>query len=193
MIPPHIRLVVFDADGTLRRVTVPGRVCPRGPDEWEPLPGIREALAGLPWGEGGLKLAVASNQDQVFYGHLSAGMARRLLMDAAEAATGHRPPEGAVRFCAHAMDAGCGCRKPEPGLLFEAMAHHGATPGETLFVGDAATDREAARRAGLAFLHVSELLARSGRAPSRAARPDDQGGLAPSSGAASGPSSDQST
>jgi D-glycero-D-manno-heptose 1,7-bisphosphate phosphatase len=154
--------VVFDADNTLRRVTVPGRVCPWGPDEWEPMPGLREALSGVRWGEGGLRLAVASNQDQVFYGHLSAGMAQRLLMDAAEAVTGHRPEAGAVRFCAHAMDAGCGCRKPAPGLLFEAMAHHGVGPGETLFVGDAEVDREAAARAGVAFLHVDDLL-RGGR------------------------------
>ncbi len=164
--PPHIRLVVFDADNTLRRVTVPGRVCPWGPDEWEPLPGIREALAGLRWGRDGLRLAVASNQDQVFYGHLSAGMARRLLMDAAEAATGHRPEEGAVRFCAHAMDAGCACRKPAPGLLLEAMAHHGVGPGRTLFVGDAEVDREAAARAGGPFLHVADLLALRGLARS---------------------------
>lgn len=164
--PPHIRLVIFDADNTLRRVTVPGRVCPYGPDEWEPLPGIVEALAGLRWGEGGLLLGVASNQDHVFYGHLSAGMAQTLLRDAAEAATGHRPEAGAVRFCAHAMEGGCGCRKPEPGLLLEAMAHHGVRPEETLFVGDAEGDREAATRAGVAFLHVEELLrAGGGSAP----------------------------
>lgn len=159
--PPWVRLVIFDADNTLRRVTVPGRVCPWGPEEWEPLPGIREALAGLSWGEGGLRLAVASNQDQVFYGHLTADMARRLLMDAAEAATGHRPEEGAVRFCAHAMDAGCACRKPAPGLLLEAMAHHGVGPAQTLFVGDAEVDREAAARASVAFLHVDDLLAQA--------------------------------
>jgi D-glycero-D-manno-heptose 1,7-bisphosphate phosphatase len=160
-------------------VTVPGRVCPWGPDEWEPLPGIREALAGLRWGEGELRLAVASNQDQVFYGHLSAEMARRLLMDAAEAATGFRPEAGAVRFCTHAMDAGCACRKPEPGLLFEAMAHYGIGREATLFVGDAEVDREAARRAGVPFLHVAAVLS--------------QRGLAPSSIAASAPPSNQRT
>ena len=125
------------------------------------MPGLREALASATWGEGGLRLAVASNQDQVFYGHLSAAMAQRLLMDAAEAATGLRPEAGAVRFCAHAMDAGCACRKPAPGLLFEAMAHHGIGPEETLFVGDAEVDREAATRAGVAFLHVEDLLAQA--------------------------------
>ncbi len=157
--PPHLRLVVFDADGTLRRTTVPGRVCPRGPAEWEPLPGIREALAGLRWGAGGLALALASNQDQVFYGHLSAAMARRLLLDAAEAATGHRPRPEAALFCAHAMDGACACRKPAPGLLLAAMALHGVAAAETLFVGDAEIDRQAAARAGVAFLPVADLLA----------------------------------
>ena len=169
--PPHVRLVIFDADNTLRRVTVPGKPCPHGPDEWEPLPGIREALAGLRWGEDGLLMAMASNQDHVFYGHLTEGMARRLLMDAAEAATGIRPPEGAVRFCAHAMDAGCACRKPAPGLLLEAMAFHGVSPGATLFVGDAEVDREAARQAGVAFLDVRDLLAQRRLAPSAMSEP----------------------
>ncbi|TNC48745.1 HAD-IIIA family hydrolase [Rubellimicrobium rubrum] len=157
--PDHVRLVIFDADNTLRRVTIPGKVCPHGPGEWEPMPGIREALASLRWGPDGLRLGMASNQDHVFYGHLTAAMARRLLQDAAEAATGHRPPDGAVRFCAHAMDAGCGCRKPAPGLLHEAMAFHEIGPEATLFVGDAEVDREAARRADIPFLHVADLLA----------------------------------
>lgn len=160
--PPGVRLVVFDADNTLRRVTVPGKPCPHGPGEWEPMPGLREALAGADWGPGGLRLGVASNQDHVFYGHLSAAMALRLLQDAAEAATGVRPPSGAVRFCAHAMDAGCGCRKPAPGMLRDLMARFGVGGDETLFVGDHAVDREAARRARVGFLHVDDLLARRG-------------------------------
>jgi D-glycero-D-manno-heptose 1,7-bisphosphate phosphatase len=104
-------------------------------------------------------MALASNQDHVGYGHLSAAMARRLLLDAAEAATGHRPDPGAARFCPHRMDAGCGCRKPAPRLLVEAMAYHRCAPRETLFVGDAAVDEAAARAAGTGFLHVGCLLA----------------------------------
>ena len=169
--PSHVRLVIFDADNTLRRVTVPGKPCPHGPGEWEPLPGIREALEGVRWGEGGLLMAMASNQDHVFYGHLTADMARRLLMDAAEAATGYRPPPGAVRFCAHAMDAGCVCRKPARGLLHEAMAFYGTGPDASLFVGDAEVDREAARQAGVAFLDVRDLLAQRRLAPSAMSAP----------------------
>lgn len=155
--------MIFDADNTLRRNTVPGRVCPYGPEEWEPMPGLREALWGVRWGPSGILLAVASNQDHVAYGHLTAAMALRLLQDAAEAATGLRPEPGATRFCPHAMDAGCRCRKPEPGLLLDAIAHHRVDPDVTLFVGDAPVDREAALRAGVRFLDVAALLA--GREP----------------------------
>lgn len=156
--PADVRLVIFDADGTLRRTTLPGRVCPYGPDEWELLPGIREALRGVRWGPTGLRMGMASNQDHVAYGHLSAAMALRLLQDAAEAATGFRPEAGAVRFCAHRMDAGCTCRKPEPDLLHQVLAHHGVSPADAVFVGDAEVDREAARRARVRFIDVSELV-----------------------------------
>ena len=156
--------MIFDADNTLRRNTVPGRVCPYGPGEWEPMPGLREALAGVRWGApggppDGLLLAVASNQDHVAYGHLAAAMALRLLQDAAEAVTGLRPEPEATRFCPHRVDAGCRCRKPEPGLLLDAMAHHRVGAQATLLVGDAPVDREAARRAGVRFLDVVEVLA----------------------------------
>lgn len=156
MIPPGTRLVIFDADGTLRRCTVPGQPCPHSPSEWEPMPGVARALAGLDWGR--TAVAVASTQDHVSYGHLTADMARRLLGDAAEAATGRRPPDAALLFCPHAMDAGCACRKPAPGLLLAAMALFGAAPDEALFVGDHAVDREAAARAGVRFLDVADLL-----------------------------------
>lgn len=161
ILPPTVRLVIFDADGTLRRTTVPNQPCPHRPSEWEPLPGIRAALAGWPWGSAGLRMAIASNQDHVAYGHLTAAMARRLLQDAAEAATGHRPDDAATLFCAHPMDAGCRCRKPAPGLLLDAMAHYGLPREATVFVGDAAVDRDAARAAGVAFLDVADLLARA--------------------------------
>jgi HAD superfamily hydrolase (TIGR01662 family) len=159
LFPPHVRLVVFDADGTLRLTTVPAKPCPHDPTEWKLLPGIRTALASAKWGPGGLKIALASNQDHVAYGHLTERMARRLLLDAAEAATGVRPPLWAAFLCPHPMDAGCGCRKPAPGLLLKAMVRYRVSPRETLFVGDAEVDSLAAAAAGVAFLHVAELLA----------------------------------
>ncbi len=39
-------------------------------------------------------------------------------------------------------------RKPGPGMLIEAMRDHGALPGETVMIGDALRDIEAAQAAG---------------------------------------------
>ena len=38
-------LIVFDADGTLRRTVVPDQPCPRAAGEWILMPGVREVLA----------------------------------------------------------------------------------------------------------------------------------------------------
>ncbi len=146
------RLVVFDADDTLRTTLVAGQPCPRAPGEWALLPGVREALGGVPWGASGAPaLAVASNQDQVAYGHLTEGASRRLLGDAAEAASGYRPPDALLLLCPHALGVRCDCRKPAPGMLHAAMRYAGAAPHETLFVGNAESDAAAARAAGTAF------------------------------------------
>lgn len=147
---PELRLVIFDADDTLRRTLVPGQPCPRAPGEWELMPGVRERLRGIAWGRE-LLLGIASNQDQVAYGHLSEAMARRLLVDAARCATGHEPPAGAVQLCPHALEVPCDCRKPAPGMLRRIMDHYQVAPAATLFVGNASGDEEAARRAGVRF------------------------------------------
>ncbi|MFZ5659339.1 MAG: HAD-IIIA family hydrolase [Pseudomonadota bacterium] len=149
---PPTRLFIFDADNTLRRTTVPGKPCPHGPGEWELLPGVRERLGAVRWGGEGALLGVASNQDQVAYGHLTAAMAQRLLADMVRAAVGEIAPAPCIRFCPHALEVPCACRKPAPGMLLEIMAHFGVAPAETLFVGDAQTDAEAARAAGMGFV-----------------------------------------
>ncbi|HEY0780539.1 MAG TPA: HAD-IIIA family hydrolase, partial [Gemmatirosa sp.] len=146
------RLVVFDADDTLRTTLVAGQPCPRASGEWALLPGVRDALAGVPWGSPGAPaLAIASNQDQIAYGHLTEATSRRLLGDAAEAASGHRPPDTLLLLCPHALGVACACRKPAPGMLRAAMRHANASPHETLFVGNAASDAAAARAAGVTF------------------------------------------
>ena len=153
------RLVVFDADDTLRTTLVAGQPCPRAPGEWALLPGVRAALAGVRWGApAGPALAVASNQDQIAYGHLTEAMSRRLLGDAAAAASGHRPPDALLLLCPHALDIACACRKPAPGMLHAAMRTAGAAPGETLFVGNAESDAAAARAAGVAFAWASDAF-----------------------------------
>ena len=153
------QLFIFDADDTLRRTTIPGKPCPHGPDEWELMPGVRKTLHQVPWGEAGApRLGVASNQDQIAYGHVSLEGARQLLRDLAMAATGTSPPDPAIQLCPHPLDVPCNCRKPNPGMLLTIMEHYGIAREATVFVGNHEMDREAAARAGVAFLWSERLF-----------------------------------
>jgi D-glycero-D-manno-heptose 1,7-bisphosphate phosphatase len=150
-------LAIFDADDTLRRTLVPGQPCPRRHGEWQLLPGVRERLAREPWDDA-LRFAIASNQDQVGYGLVPLETARALLADLARAATGREADPRAIALCPHRIEEACGCRKPEPGMLTRLMNAFDVTPERTVFVGNAESDREAARRAGAAYLAADELF-----------------------------------
>jgi D-glycero-D-manno-heptose 1,7-bisphosphate phosphatase len=153
------RLVVFDADDTLRQTTVPGKPCPHAPDEWTLKPGVEDLLKGVPWGEPSApRLGLASNQDHVAYGLVSLEMAQRLLRDLLIAATGDMPAKEALQLCPHAREANCECRKPQPQMLLNIMKHYGVDPEDTLFVGNAEEDREAAARAGVTFMWAADLF-----------------------------------
>ncbi|MGI8508080.1 MAG: HAD-IIIA family hydrolase [Gemmatimonadaceae bacterium] len=152
------RLIIFDADDTLRRTLVPSQPCLRAPREWALIPAVADQLHALRWGNGGLKVGVASNQDQVAYGHLSEQMARALLTDMISAATDHVPPPAAVQLCTHALEYPFSWGKPEPGMLLRIMSHYNVPAHETLFVGNAPTDQEAARRAGAPFAFAQDFF-----------------------------------
>ncbi len=156
----RFRLYVFDADGTLRRTTVPGLPCPNRPGEWELIPGVRERLARIEWGEGRVRFGVASNQGGVGVGYMTLAAARLLLADMVVAAFGVEPPPGSIEICPHAPHLGCPCRKPQPLMLLRLMRRFGAGPGETLFVGDMDRDEGAARAAGTRFMWAHEFFNR---------------------------------
>lgn len=142
------KLVIFDADGTLRRCTVPGQPCPNKDGEWELMPGVKERLANT----AAARFAVVSNQGGVGLGHMAEDTAVRLLTEMCDAAF----PRGKGKlvhllWCPHAPKAGCRCRKPSPLLLYQAMIEADALPSETMYIGDMESDREAAQRAGVPF------------------------------------------
>jgi D-glycero-D-manno-heptose 1,7-bisphosphate phosphatase len=153
------RLLVFDADGTLRWTTKEGQGYPCRPDEWQLMPNVRETLTRLDWSETGHRLGIASNQTGVALGHLTESMARALLVHTVEAALGHVPASAAIEMCICSPSIDCECRKPRPGLLQRILERFSASPREALFVGDLEIDREAARRAGVAFRWAHEFFA----------------------------------
>jgi D-glycero-D-manno-heptose 1,7-bisphosphate phosphatase len=152
-------LIIFDADGTLRRTLVPGKPCPHAPHEWELLEGVRACVSALPRH---VYLGVASNQDHVGYGHLTYEAAHEMLSAALALASGRTPDPGAIRLCPHRLDVACDCRKPAPGMLLAILDHYGLSASEALFVGNERVDQLAAERAKMPFLWAQELWGRAG-------------------------------
>lgn len=130
----------------------------RSPDDWRPLAGSLEAIVRAQ--HAGHRIIVISNQS---------GLARRLLGIAELNAIHARMQSELARlggrvdaffFCPHGPRDGCDCRKPEPGMLTALAARLGISLAGVPFVGDRATDAEAARRAG-----ALPILVRTGHKP----------------------------
>ncbi len=111
-----------------------------------PIPGSLEAIAQL--SKAGFGVAVATNQSAIgrrYFGLDTLHRIHQKLRDLLVPHGGHLEP---IVYCPHRPDEGCGCRKPAPGMLLEIAECFGRPPEELWFVGDSATDIEAARRAG---------------------------------------------
>ena len=149
MIPRDTELVIFDADGTLRWVTVPGQHYPLKPDQWQLMPGVRERLLDL--SRQPLKFAIASNQHGVALQLLDRGSAEAMLRATWEAACGPLSPQVQIEMCVCLPDADCPRRKPQPGMLLAILAAQRIAPARALYVGDLEIDELAAQRAGVKF------------------------------------------
>lgn len=154
--------VFLDRDGTLNEEN--GLI--RDPDALSLIPGAALAVQRL--NQGGWLSIVATNQPVIARGEVSETGLERI-----HARLDHLlGVDGAyldvIRYCPHHPDSGfpgevaalkvpCGCRKPEPGLLTDAIRDFGIDPARSWMVGDATTDIEAGRRAG-----VKTILVRTG-------------------------------
>ncbi len=147
--------VILDRDGVLNREADDGGYV-LDPSQFIWIPGALEALGMLR--RAGIYLSVATNQ---------AGVGRGLMTLAQLEAVHERMRTEALRgggaldtvvVCPHAPEAGCDCRKPAPGLIREALRLSGIAAAESLVVGDAQRDLEAAARAG-----VAAALVRTGK------------------------------
>lgn len=145
-------MIIFDADGTLRRCTVPNQPCPNKPGEWEVIPGVREKIATLPES---MRFAIVSNQGGVGLGMMTQEVALSMLRDLSDDLFKTRC---AIFACLHAPLSGCICRKPSPMMIFEAMEMLGKKRHEALYVGDMDSDCEAAERAGIDFMWAWEFF-----------------------------------
>jgi len=121
------------------------------------LPGVIPGLTRL--AAEGFGIAIATNQPAPAKGQFSAEAVART-NEALVAELGrHGIRVAAFEVCMHHPDGGpggdpalvqiCNCRKPAPGLLLDAMKHASFDPQRSWMIGDAPSDVEAARRAGI--------------------------------------------
>jgi histidinol-phosphate phosphatase family protein len=147
--------VILDRDGVLNK-RPPKADYVRSPDEFEWLPGARDALRLFR--ETGYRVIVVSNQAGIARG----AMTEENLADIHERMRAEAAAEGghidAVYYCPHGWDEGCECRKPKPGMLFSAQRDFDLDLTRTPFIGDDERDEEAADAAGCPALLVSDQI-----------------------------------
>lgn len=115
-------------------------------DEWVPLPGSLEAIADLT--RAGFTVVVITNQSGIGRSLLDVATLERVhsaMCRAVESAGGRID---GIYYCPHLPDDGCDCRKPRPGLLLRAAQDYGVSLSGVPFIGDKASDVDAARAAG---------------------------------------------
>jgi histidinol-phosphate phosphatase family protein len=163
--------ILIGRDGTINRRKPKGFVASW--DEFEFLPGVREALRIL--AAIGCAVIVVSNQAAVGKGLMTAmaleNLTRRFRNEV-ENAGGHID---AVYYCTHRREDGCPCRKPNPGLLWEAQRDHKLVLQDTFLIGDSEIDACTARAARCRFIRLttSEIgAAERGRQHALAEVPD---------------------
>jgi HAD superfamily hydrolase (TIGR01662 family) len=142
--------VLFDRDGTLV-VDVPYN---GDPARVTPMPGARAALDRVR--AAGLRPGVVTNQS---------GLARGRFTPAELTSVNARVEEllgpfDTWQICPHDDTAGCRCRKPAPGLITNAAAALGTTPGRCVVVGDIGRDMGAAAAAGATGILVPTPVTR---------------------------------
>jgi len=134
--------VILDRDGTI----VIDRHYLGDPQGLEFLPG---AVAGVRKLHAmGCRLFVITNQSGVGRGLLTLEQVERVNRGLESMMETIGAPLTATYFCPHAPDADCECRKPSTSLLLQAAREHGFDPGQSIVIGDKASDIELGKRVG---------------------------------------------
>jgi D-glycero-D-manno-heptose 1,7-bisphosphate phosphatase len=178
-----IRHVILDRDGVLNEEPDDGAYV-TDPANFRWLPGALAALAALRKLD--VRISVVTNQSGIGRGRMTefelAAVHDKMNTDARRM----RGSIDAIFYCPHAPDAGCSCRKPAPALIEAAIDRSGIPRVNTLVIGDAARDLDAARAAGVraALLRTGKGRAHEALAAARGIQVfEDLGALAAAIGA----------
>ena len=151
----NVRHIILDRDGVLNEERVDTSPVSR-PSGFRWLPGSLEALSDLR--AMGLRVSVATNQSGIGRGALSelelSAIHEKMSLEAKDAGGSI----DAIFYCPHRPEECCTCRKPAPGLILAAIKQSGIAGTDTLVIGDATRDLQAARSAG-----TRAVLVRTGK------------------------------
>jgi D-glycero-D-manno-heptose 1,7-bisphosphate phosphatase len=153
------RLYIFDADGTLRRCTVPNQPCPNRPDEWEIIPWAAERIRQIDWSTNGF--GIVSNQAGISLGYLDKSTAMQMLGKLASDLIGKHPRLGAIRICPHDPKGNCHCRKPQPKLIRDVADVYDVPNSRVVYIGDLESDKQAADAAHVSFRWVWDFCGKT--------------------------------
>ncbi len=109
------------------------------------------------------RIIIVTNQSAVNRGLIERATADQINGRLAETIRQAGGRVDAIQMCPHVPEDGCACRKPAPGLLLEAARQFSLDLSQSMLVGDALSDIQAGRRAGLA----QAVLVRTGRGESQ--------------------------
>ena len=157
----NYKLIIFDADDTLRYCTVEGQPCPNKSGEWKLLDNVQTKLSTFDWGspqEEKIGYGIASNQGGVGMGYFKGEMAFQLIKDTFVEAFDFEPINDVIRICTQKPFIDSDCRKPKPGMLNDIMHFWQVDPTKTLFVGDMETDKQTAENAGCNFMWAKDFF-----------------------------------
>jgi D-glycero-D-manno-heptose 1,7-bisphosphate phosphatase len=140
---PVVKLVILGRDGVLNDFRADHV---KSPDEWEPIPGVLEAVSRL--NHAGWHVVVATNQSGIGRGMIDMASVNAVHahMLRALAAVGGRID--AVFFCPHTAEDHCDCRKPAPGLMRDIGKRYGIDLKLVPMAADTLRDMQAAHAAG---------------------------------------------
>lgn len=141
--------VFLDRDGVLIE-NIDGDYA-RSIDQIKVLSGAKEAVAKL--SKAGFPLIIVTNQAAVAKGYITDDQAWTIQHEV-ESLVGKNNQNLFSIICPHASTDGCDCRKPKPGMLLEGAEKYHVDPGSSYFIGDALTDIEAAKAAGVQPIFV---------------------------------------
>ena len=124
----------------------------RSPDQLVYLPGVFDALRLL--AATNYRVVVVSNQSAVGRGIISLAQAHAINSKVVEQVRGYGGRIDVAYLCPHHPRDRCDCRKPKPGMLLRAAKELNLDLEHSFLIGDAVTDCEAARAAGVRCLMV---------------------------------------